>query len=118
MARLGRQGSFDSLPVSERYRTLREAGLLTQYYQALEDQVAERGAALRDRVLKLRRELYFAFRFSHAPADWFSLGLLRGFSLPARPPLLFTPERSTRELLAPYRARGVNTAAATEPSPA
>ena len=118
MARLGRQGSFDSVPVSERYGTLREAGLLAQYYQALEDQVAERGAALRDRVLKLRRDLYFAFRFSHAPADWFSLGLLRGFAMPDRPLLLFTPELSTRELLGLYRSRGINAVHATELAPA
>src|SRR3989442_8182738 len=68
MARLGRQGSFDSLPVGERYATLREAGLLPRYYQALQDQVAERGAALRDRVLKLRRDLYFPLPFRHPPA--------------------------------------------------
>src|SRR3989442_8237558 len=76
MARLGRQGSFDALPVGERYATLREAGLLPRYYQALEDQVAERGAALRDRVLKLPRGLYFAFRFTHAPAARFPPPLL------------------------------------------
>src|SRR2546430_16352836 len=89
MARLGRQGSFDSVPVSERYGTLREAGLLAQYYQALEDQVAERGAALRDRVLKLRRGPYFPFRFSHPPAGWFSPRLLRRFAMPGCPPLPF-----------------------------
>jgi hypothetical protein len=114
MARLGRPGSFDALPVAERYRALREAGLLAPYYQALEDQVAERAAALRDRVLRQRRDVYFAFRFSHAPADWFSLGLLRGFALPDRPLLLFTPELRTRELLALYRARGITAVHATE----
>jgi hypothetical protein len=114
MARLGRPGSFDSLPVAERYRALREAGLLAPYYQALEDQVAERAAGLRDRVLKQRRDVYFAFRFSHAPADWFALGLLRGFALPDRPLLLFTPELRTRELLALYRARGITAVHATE----
>src|SRR5205814_8356494 len=112
------EGSFDSVPVSERYGTLREAGLLAQYYQALEDQVAERGAALRDRVLKLRRDLYFAFRFSHAPADWFSLGLLRGFAMPDRPLLLFTPEAQTRDVLALLRARELNAVQAVELAPA
>src|SRR2546430_12900102 len=108
MARLGRQGSFDSVPVSERYGTLREAGLLAQYYQALEDQVAERGAALRDRVLKLRRDLFFAFRFSPPPAAWFALGLLRGFALAGPPPRLFSPQSSTPDVFAPFRTRGIN----------
>ena len=51
-------------------------------------------------------------------SDLFSLGLLRGFALPDRPLLLFTPERSTRELLALYRARGINAVHATELAPA
>jgi hypothetical protein len=59
-------------------------------------------------VLKQRRDLYFAFRLAQAPADWFTLGLLRGFGLPDRPLLLFTPEIWTRDLLALYRARGFN----------
>src|SRR2546430_17325268 len=108
MARLGRQGSFDSVPVSERYGTLREAGLLAQYYQALEDQVAERGAALRDRVLKLRRDLYFAFRFIHAPAHWVALGLLRGFAPAGSPLLLVAPQRPTPDVLPRFPTRGDN----------
>jgi len=101
-------GGWDSLPHAARYPALRDAGLLPRYYRALEDEVAARAAGLRDRVLKQRRDLYFAFRLSQPPADWFTLGLVRGFGLPDRPLLLFTPEVWTRDLLAVYRARGFN----------
>jgi len=101
-------GGWDSLPYAARYPALRDAGLLPRYYRALEDEVAARATGLRDRVLKQRRDLYFAFRLAQPPADWFTLGLLRGFGLPDRPLLLFTPEVWTRDLLALYRARGLN----------
>src|SRR6266550_929221 len=101
-------GGWDSLPYAARYPALRDAGLLPRYYRALEDEVAARATGLRDRVLKQRRDLYFAFRLAQPPADWFTLGLLRGFGLPDRPLLLFTPEVWTRDLLALQRARGLN----------
>jgi len=72
------------------------------------DEVAERAAALRDRVLRQRRDLYFAFRLPQLPTDWFTLGLLRGFALPDRPILVFTPEVRTRQALAAYRGRDLN----------
>src|SRR5881296_3854186 len=99
-------GGWDSLPYAARYPALRDAGLLPRYYRALEDEVAARATTLRDRVLRQRRDLYFAFRLAQPPADWFTFGLLRGFGLPDRPLLLFTPELWTRDLLAFYRARG------------
>ena len=109
---LGRGGgearAWDTLPYPARYPALRDAGLLPLYYRALEDEVAARAAVLRDRVLKQRRDLYFAFQLEQPPADWFMLGLLRGFGIPDRPTLLLTPEVRTRELLALYRARGLN----------
>ena len=101
-------GGWDSLPFGARYPALRDAGLLPRYYRSLEDEVAARATVLRDRVLKQRRDLYFAFRLAQPPADWFTLGLLRGFGLPDRPLLLFTPELWTRDLLALQRARGLN----------
>jgi len=107
----------DSILLPDRLRTLRDAGLLDNYYRALEDQVAEEASALRDKVLKERPGLFFAFRAAHAPGDWLSIGLMRGFTLPERPLLLFTPEAVTHELLAAYRARGINAVHATELSP-
>ena len=118
LKRLGKGGIFDAVPVAERYRLLREAGLLSLYYRTLQDQVAERAGALRDHVLRQRKDLYFAFRFPQLPADWFSLGMLRGFALSDRPLLLFTPEARTREALALYRASGLNAVHAVELSPA
>jgi len=118
LARLGRDGSLDSLPPEQRYRTLREQGLLAAYHRALEDEVAARAAALRDRALRLRSNLLFAFRLGRTPSDWFSLGLLRGFALPDRPVLLFGRDVRTHELLALYRARGINAVHAVELAPA
>jgi len=114
LTHIGRRGALDTVPVAERYRTLREAGLLSLYYGALEDLVAERARALRDRALRESRGLFFAFRLQQAPGDWFTLGLCRGFSLADRPLLLFTPEMETRALLAAYRARGLNAVHAVE----
>jgi hypothetical protein len=111
-------GRLDSLPYAARYRALRDAGLLPPYYRALEDEVAARATVLRDRVLKQRRDLFFAFRLAQPPADWFTLGLLRGFSLPDRPLLLLTPEVRMRDLVALYRAGGLNIAHATALVPA
>ena len=115
----GSQGGerLDTLPYPARYPALREAGLLPRYYRALEDEVAARAAVLRDRVLKQRRDLYFAFRLAQPPADWFTLGLLRGFGLPDRPILLFTSEARTREILALYHADGLNLAHAVTLAP-
>jgi hypothetical protein len=112
------RAELDSLPSRTRYATLRDAGLLARYYRALEDEVAARAAALRERILKQRRDVYFAFRLPQPPADWFTLGLLRGFALPDRPLLLFTPELRTRRLLALYRADGLNLAHAVALPPA
>ena len=114
LTRIGRHGPLDAVPVPDRYRTLREAGLLSRYFGALEDLVAERARALRDRALRESGGLYFAFRLQQAPGDWFTLGLCRGFALADRPLLLFTPEMETRELLAAYRARGLNAVHAVE----
>lgn len=110
--------SWDTLPYPARYPALRDAGLLPLYYRALEDEVAARAAALRDRVLKQRRDLYFAFQLGELPGDWFTLGLLRGFGLPDRPILVFTPEVRAREVLALYRTRGLNLVHAVALSPA
>lgn len=109
---------LDSLPSGGRYAALRDAGLLPRYYRTLEDEIATRAAALRDRILRQRRDLYFAFRLSTPPADWFTLGLLRGFSLPDRPLLLFSPEPQARAVMTLYRATGLNVAHAVALPPA
>jgi len=118
IAGFGTGARLDSLPPGARYAALREAGLLSRYYRALEDEIAARAAALRDRILKERRDVYFAFRLPQPPADWFTLGLLRGFGLPDRPLLLFTPELRTRQLLSLYRTGGLNLAHAVALPPA
>jgi len=118
LARLGRRGPLDTLPYAARYPALRDAGLLGRYYRALEDEVAARVAALRDRALKERRDLYFALRLPQPSADWFTLGLLRGFALPDRPLLVLTSETHSPETIAAWRARGLGVAHAVELAPA
>ena len=114
LRRIGQRGTLDTVAAPNRYRTLREAGLLAAYLGALEDLVAERARGLRDRALRESGSLYFAFRLQQAPADWFTLGLFRGFSLPDRPALLFTPEAEIRTVLNAYRARGLYAVHAVE----
>src|SRR5207245_1986630 len=49
----------------------------------------------------------FAFPTRRPPLDWYTLGLLRGFSTADAPVLLWSPEVRPRELLARARARGI-----------
>jgi hypothetical protein len=106
-----------ALPPAVRYDTLLERGLLGAYYGALERLVAERAAALRAELTAISPDLRFAFRSVQAPDDWFSLGLLRGFSTPDAPVLLWTRERRISGLLARYRARGIFVLSAVGLSP-
>jgi hypothetical protein len=96
-----------ALPPAARYDTLLERGLVGRYYEGLERLVAQRAAAIRADVRRLNPEARFAFRAAQVPSDWFSLGLLRGFSAPDAPVLLWTRERRIRQPLARYRDRGI-----------
>jgi hypothetical protein len=99
-----------TLPPVVRYDTLLERGWLGRYYEALEDAVSERAIVLLGELRRVHPDLRFAFHASDLPADWFSLGLLRGFSSRDAPVLLWLQERrgqQGRELLRQYRARGI-----------
>jgi hypothetical protein len=100
-------GRLAILPAAARYDALLESGLLGRYEAALEGLVAQRAAALRAEVRRLNPDLRFAFRSARVPTDWFSLGLLRGFSAPDAPVLLWTREPHVRDVLEHYRARGI-----------
>jgi len=115
-----RADAFAGLPSAARYDSLLASGLLGRYYAALEDAVAERAAAIRADVRRIRGDLGFAFVTRRPPLDWLSLGLLRGFSsLPPDPPLLlWSPEVRPRELLARARARGIVAITAVALAPA
>jgi hypothetical protein len=117
LARMGPAPLRDSIAPPDRLEALRESGLVGSYYATLQDIVAERARTLRDRVLRERPGLNFAFRFGAAPGDWLSLALLRGFSLPERPLIVLTPDPMTRDVLAEYGAQGVNAVHAVELSP-
>jgi hypothetical protein len=99
--------SLEALPPGARYAALLERGLLGRYYDGLERLVAERAAVIRAELRRSNPDLRFAVQSAQAPGDWFSLGLLRGFSTPDAPVLLWTRERQMRDLLVRYRARGI-----------
>src|SRR5438094_6402597 len=96
-----------ALPPAERYDTLLERGWLSRYFQGLEDAVAERASVLRGELRRLRPDVRFAFHTSDAPTDWFSLGLLRGFSSPDAPIFLWLREDTRPTLARRYRVRDV-----------
>ena len=96
-----------ALPPSVRYDTLLERGWLAGYFTALENDVAERAAALRAELRRLHPDLRFAFHASELPADWFSLGLLRGLSTREAPVLLWLSEPRVRDFVRGYREREI-----------
>jgi len=98
---------LSALPPAVRYDTLLERGWLGRYLQALEDAVAERAVALRGELRRLHPDLRFAFHATDMPEDWFSLGLLRGFSSPDAPILLWLRQNIRPAVLRRYHARGI-----------
>jgi len=96
-----------TLPPVVRYDTLLERGSLSRYYDGLEVAVAERATLLRGELERLHPDLRFAFHATTVPADWFSLGLLRGFSSPDAPVLLWLTERRGRVLVQRYAERDI-----------
>jgi hypothetical protein len=111
--------SLLALPPIVRASMLLERGWLEKYFAALESTVAERASALRADVRRLKPDLRFAFHASAAPTDWFSLGLLRGFSSPDAPVLLWLRDQNDpRVLLGRYKERGIYALSALGLAPA
>jgi len=106
-----------ALPPAVRYDTLLERGWLARYFSALEDGVAQRAAALRAELRRLHPDLRFGFHASELPADWFSLGLLRGLSTRDAPALLWLKEPRVRDIVRGYRERGIYGLAAVRIEP-
>jgi hypothetical protein len=96
-----------ALPPAARYDTLLERGWLKRYFDALQAAVTERAITLRGELRRLHPDLRYAFHAADVPADWFSLGLLRGFSTQDAPALLWLKERHGRALLRLYRDREI-----------
>jgi hypothetical protein len=73
--------------------------------------VAERAALLRAELRRLNPEVRFAVHATDVPADWFTLGLLRGLSSRDVPVLLWLRNaaggESARLLLREYRGRQI-----------
>ena len=95
------------LPPAVRYDTLLERGWLERYFSALEAAVAARALALRGELGRLHPDIRIAFHASEVPADWFSRGLMRGFSTRDAPVLLWLREGRVRGLLRHYREREI-----------
>lgn len=96
-----------ALPPVARYDTLLERGWLDRYFSTLQAGVAERAVGLRAELRRLHPDLRFAFHATAIPSDWFSLGLLRGFSTRDAPALLWLSEPRARELVRRYRDREI-----------
>ena len=103
----GELDRLTALPPVVRYDTLLERGFLARYFTALENAVTERATSMRAEVRRLHPDVRFAFRATTPPADWFSIGLLRGLSSHEAPALLLVRERHARELLQLYNERGI-----------
>jgi hypothetical protein len=103
---------LSALPPTERYDTLSERGLLGPYFAALESAVTDRARALRAELRRVNPDVRFAFHATDVPADWLSLGLLRGLSSPDAPVFLWLRETRGRALLGRYRERGIYALAA------
>lgn len=96
------------LPPPARYDTLLERGWLDKYFAALESGVAEHALALRTEVRRLKPDLRFAFHATQAPTDWFTRGLLRGFSSADAPVLVWLRDSdNSRALFRRYQERGI-----------
>jgi hypothetical protein len=96
-----------TLPPSQRFDTLLERGFLGHYFDTLQEAVANRAQALRTELRRLRPDLRFAFHADALPTDWFSMGLLQGFSSVDAPVLLWLRERRAGQMLARYHEGGV-----------
>ncbi len=113
----GRAARLGALAPAARYDSLLDGGVLAAYDAALEQVVADRAAALRGEVQRIRPGLAFAIRADAAPTDWFGLGLLRGLSQPGAPVLLFSREIRMRDVVARYQERDANVISVLELDP-
>jgi hypothetical protein len=92
------------VPAAARYDSLVESGRLAAFYAGLERAVAQRAAGLRTEARRFSRQLGFAVHAADPPADWFSVGLLRGLADSLALPLVFTNDARTGVPLARLRA--------------
>jgi hypothetical protein len=88
-----------AVPRAARYDSLLEGGLIAAYDSAVARSVTQRATALRADVRRIRRDLMVAVLLDRSPADWFTTSLVRGFSVPERPVLLFSADPRARLLL-------------------
>lgn len=77
-------------PPERRFAFLVQNGLLHLYYKTLEEEAERFGRNLRRRAEKSLPDAIWGIHMQSLPADWYSLGLLRGLSTPGRPVVLFT----------------------------
>jgi len=93
--------------VLQRFHWLKKQGLLRLYYKILEDTIADYSARVKEKILKINPDLIFGFYRMSMPLDWFSQGIMRGFSSPERPVFLFTFETTGMPYLESFRKKGI-----------
>ena len=64
-------------------------------------------AVIRADGRRFRPDLSYAFVSARLPGDWFTLGLIRGFSSSQAPALLWTPDPWPGDWLTEARGRGI-----------
>jgi hypothetical protein len=94
-----RSAQLKNVPFAERYDSLLDGGLLAAYDSAVGRVVLQRATALRADLRRARRDLLFAVVLDRSPADWYTMGLVRGVSTPQTPTLVFSPDPRARALL-------------------
>ncbi len=80
------------VPQYLRFSWLMEKGLLKDYYQALEEEVAAIARWVDDEVKEINPDLLWGFYAPGIVQSWFYTGLFRALSSPERPLLLITYE--------------------------
>jgi len=86
---------------------LKEKGILDIYYQILEETITEYARKTKEEILKINPELIFGFYQLNLPVNWFSKGIMRGFSTEDRPSLLFTFETAGKSYLEMLRKEDI-----------
>ena len=95
------------IPLKQRFHWLKDKGILELYYKILENTITEYAKRVRNEVQKINPDLVFGFYQLNMPSNWFSRGIMRGFSSPERPALLFTFETTGKPYLEILRNQNI-----------
>ncbi len=103
----GLAAEAEVMPLRDRLAWLVDHGLIHVAYGHLEEAVAERAAALRERVREIA-DVELAFYLPYFSTSWFYRGLMRGWGTAERPVVVFSYESSTLSLTSRLKAEGIH----------